>query len=605
MKMKRYLAIAIAICLAATSCEDFLTQVNPNKIESEYYFANETSLEIYTNGFISSYATAIKSFIDGDKYADTHNWDGEYLYYTDRYSSQDASNWAKGNWSSLRSINYYLENMRQAKAEPEVLDHYEGVGRFFRAMFYFEKVQLFGAVPWYDHMVDPANKEDLYKGRDSREIVCRHILEDLNYACEHCSDSPDYRVRASYIHKYVALAYKARFCLFEGTYRKYHKVDPNTLEPWTADESEMYLKQCVDACEKIMDSKVYSLVDDPAKRRTQYRDMFINADACGVYTNEFIWARDYSIALNVTNASYCINDYMINAQHANYSFNRDWVNTYLCLDGTPFTDKAGYKTMEFAQECQDRDYRMSQTIRTPGFTRAGGTTPYAPDVVYAKTGYQPCKWLTDEINDEIASASASDVPLIRYAEVLLSYAEAKAELGQLDENAWNRSVKLVRERAGVTSIYPTKADPYMVAYFQNRVTDPLILEVRRERGLEFPMENLRQDDIMRWAQGELLVKQRTGMWIPAVETELDLNGDGKPETFVSAKLKEKAGFKVLPIDAASEEIQHKLSEGDHGNIIPATGVYSRYKWEDYKYLHPIPKSALDVNPALGQNPGWN
>ena len=104
-------------------------------------------------------------------------------------------------------------------------------------------------------------------------------------------------MRASYIHRYVALALKARFCLYEGTMRKYHAVDPSTGRAWTKDESRFYLGECVKACEAIMGDGVYKLTDDPAKRQTQYRDMFTNADACGVYTDEFIWARDYDIDL--------------------------------------------------------------------------------------------------------------------------------------------------------------------------------------------------------------------------------------------------------------------------------------------------------------------
>lgn len=603
--MKKYsILIMLALGAAAvSSCKDFLIQENPNKIESEYFFTDESSLILYTNGLTRSYATAIKSFIDGDKYSDAMSWDGEYLYYTPRYTAEDATNWTTSNWSSLRSINYYLENMRKAKAPEAVLDHYEGVGRFFRAMFYISKVQTFGAVPWYDHLVDPKNPDDIYMPRTNREEVCRNILKDLDYACTHCSTDASYRNRSSFIHRYVALAIKSRFCLYEGTYRKYHKTDPSTGAAWKADESKMYLEECVKAAEEIMNSKVYGLIDSPANRKTQYRDMFINSDGAANCGKEFIWARDYDLTLKVNNTSYSINDYMCNAQHAQYSFNRDFVNTYLCLDGTPYTSKyPKYMELEFADECKDRDYRLAQTIRTPGFTRAGGTVHYAPDLVYAKTGYQPCKWLTDEINDEISGATATDVPLIRYAEVLLNYAEAKAELGQLDQAAWDRSVGLVRERAGVKSIYPTAADPYLVAYFQNRVTDPLILEVRRERGTEFPMENLRQHDIMRWAQGELLVKQKTGIWIPAIETPLDLDGDGAADSFVSEKVTEKAGLKVLSI--AKTGATHQLSEGDHGYILVATATRAGYVWSDHKYLRPIPASARLENDKLEQNPGW-
>ena len=198
-------------------------------------------------------------------------------------------------------------------------------------------------------------------------------------------------------------------------------------------------------------------------------------------------------------------------------------------DGTPFTSKyPDYDDLDLVAECTDRDYRLAQTIRTPGFTRDGGTTQWAPDVKFSKTGYQPIKWLTDDSSkDTNVAAIASDVPLIRYAEVLLAYAEAKAELGEMSEEVWDKTIKPLRERAGVKSIYPTAADPYMVEYFQNQVTDPFILEVRRERGIELTMENSRYQDIIRWHQGELFARPWKGIWIAASETSIDLNGDGK------------------------------------------------------------------------------
>ncbi|NLO00392.1 MAG: RagB/SusD family nutrient uptake outer membrane protein [Bacteroidales bacterium] len=598
--MKKYIYIVTAaLCaLATASCSDFLEKSNPNKIESEFFFTSEQSLEIYTNGLIQDYLPANTTFMNGDRYSDAQGWDGSYLFYTDNYDADDAGGWGAGNWSGLRSINYYLANMRKADAPEKVLNHYEGVGRFFRAMFYFDKVRTFGDVPWYDHMIEPDNKEDLYKARDSRELVCQKMLEDLNYACENCSADAKYMTRASYVNKYVALAMKARFCLYEGTYRKYHNANPSTGQGWSADESRMYLQECVKACKEIMDSKAYSLA-------TNYRNMFTSRDACGDgdCLKEFIWARDYSLDLVVNNDSYSVNDLMINAQHAQHAFNRDFVMTYLMTDGTPFTTKnPDYYSVKFIDEFKGRDARMAQTMRTPGFTREDGNTKWgAPDLVYAKSGYQPVKWLTDYIMDQINDKTATDVPVIRYAEVLLNYAEAKAELGELTEAVWNESVKLVRERAGVKSIYPTAADPYMVNYFLGRVTDPLILEVRRERGCEFTMENLRQHDIRRWAMGELLIKQKTGLWIDAIETPLDLNGDGKPETFVSKTVKEKAGYAVLDLNAAAG---HRLSEGDYGYILPNTAMVAGYTWSGKKYLNPIPNSAIIVNENLKQNYGW-
>ena len=597
--MKKYFAV-LFVCASFCACEDFLTQENPNKIESEYYFKDESSLEIYANGLTRSFATGIKSFVEGDYRADTHAWDGAAAYFMDNYSADDATNWTTSNWSQLRSINYYLDNMRDAVASGEILNHYEGVGRFFRALFYISKVQTFGAVPWYETSIDATDTEALFKDRDNREYVASKILEDLDYACTYCLTSSKYMVRASYIHRYVALALKARFCLYEGTMRKYHTVDPSTGKAWTKDESAFYLDQCVKACEAIMKDGPYKLTDNASKRQTQYRDMFTNADACGVYTNEFIWARDYDIDLKVT---YAINDYMINPQHANYAFTRQFIDTYLMLDGTPFTSKySNYDDLSMAAECADRDYRLSQTIRTPGFSRDGGTTLWAPDVKFSKTGYQPIKWLTDDSSkDTNVAAIASDVPLMRYAEVLLAYAEAKAELGQMTEEVWNQTIKPLRERSGVTSIYPTAADPYMVAYFQNQVTDPFILEVRRERGIELTMENSRYQDIIRWHQGELFARPWKGVWIAAVDTPLDLNADGTPETIVTANSKLQSTLNILMIDGASEA-GHKLSKGTSGNILPATAL--ERKWQDYKYVKPIPTTARQENPNLTQNPKW-
>ena len=546
--MKNHIAILIG-ALALCSCEDYLTQENPNKIESEYYFTDESSLEIYTNGFIRSFATAIKSFVDGDKNADTHSWDGQAAYFMDNYSADDATNWTTSNWSQLRSINYYLDNMRNAVASDAILDHYEGVGRFFRALFYINKVQTFGAVPWYDTSIDATDREALFKDRDNREFVASKILEDLDYACTYCLTSDKYRVRASYIHRYVALALKARFCLYEGTMRKYHAVDPSTGRAWTKDESRFYLGECVKACEAIMGDGVYKLTDDPAKRQTQYRDMFTNADACGVYTDEFIWARDYDIDLKVT---YAINNYMVNPQARQLRLHAA-VHRHL-------SDDRRYALHEQVSRLRrPRPRGRVHGSRLPSRTddpHAGFHARRRHDAVGSRREVLQDGLPADQVayrrfvEGYQCGAIASDVPLIRYAEVLLAYAEAKAELGEMSEEVWDKTIKPLRERAGVKSIYPTAADPYMVEYFQNQVTDPFILEVRRERGIELTMENSRYQDIIRWHQGELFARPWKGVWISAVDTPLDLNADGTPETIVTANPKLQSTLNILMIDGA-------------------------------------------------------
>lgn len=598
--MKKVNYIFIALIFTLVSCKDYLEQVNPNRLESETYFADESSLEIYTNGLIRSFAPAINTFINGDNNSDTHYWEGQHAYFTDAYNANDASNWGTGNWSQLRSINYYLDNMRNADASPEVLDHYEGVGRFFRAMFYIDKLQTFGAVPWYETSISNEDTEALFKDRDNRELVASKILEDLNYASTHTLASPEFRFRASYIHRYVALAMKARFALYEGTFRKYHTVDPSTAKPWTKDESELYLREAVKAAEEIMNSGLYALHDNAGNRKSQYREMFTHTDGAGAYTSEFIWVRDYDIDQLVT---YAINNQFVNSQHANRAYTRQFVNTYLMEDGTPFTSKyADYNSVDFKTETEGRDYRLAQTIRTPGFTRDNGTTQWAPDVTFSRTGYHAIKFLTDDSEkDTHVAAIASDVPIIRYAEVLLTYAEAKAELGEMTSDVWSRTITPLRERAGVASIYPSTPDPYMIEYFQGRVTDPFILEVRRERGIELTMEGYRYDDIIRWRQGELFTRQRMGIWITDVEKPLDLDDNGIAETIVTRDSRLISTLNILQIDGASQA-GHKLSNGSFGNILPSTAL--PHIWKDYKYVRPVPTTAIQENSNLSQNPGW-
>ena len=614
--MKKIIIAALAVCTLATSCQDFLTKQNPNAIESEFFFTDETALQLYTNGFIRSWMPNSSGFFGGDSTSDTQSFDGQQLFFTDRFTQMDQTSWS---WTTLRSVNYYLEKMRnettEANCSAEVLNHYEGVGRFFRALFYIDKMQTYGAVPWYDKVIDSADEEALYKERDARSVIAKHIFEDLDYAAKNCSTDAKYvDAKHTLVNKYVALAMKARFCLFEGTYRKYHTNDPSTGKAWTNEEKSegtTYLNECVKACEELMNSGKFTIIDDPNKRQTQYRAMFNTEDNASSCAKEWIWAHDYDEGYNVQNTGYSINDYFVNAQHAQYAYNRDFVMTYLCLDGNPFTSKfqgKEYYNVPFNKEFDGRDYRMKQSIRHPGFTRGNGSRHYAPDFTFAKTGYQPIKYLMDEIRDELSQATYIDFPILRYAEVLLNYAEAKAELGQMSQAIWDKTVKPIRERAGVKSIYPTTADPYMKAYFLDSVSDPFILEIRRERGTELNMEyNLRVQDDMRWHMGQLFVRQKTGMYIAEIEKDLDLDEDGVVDNIVSAQLTEKKGMYLLSINyngSTKSAAGHILSEGDHGYILVSTKYVSEYSWPEKKYLRPIPNVSVTMNEKLGQNAGW-
>lgn len=158
-------------------------------------------------------------------------------------------------WGTLRRINTLLEHVDNCEDKDAVVK-YTAISRFFRAYFYFDKVVRFGDVPWYDTQLGSAD-EDLYKPRDSRELIMSKMIKDIDFAIENLpAGKSTYRVN-----KWAALALKSRFCLFEGTYRKYHNI---SLE---GNDYKYYLNQSVAAAKEIIDNSPYKLysTENPTK----------------------------------------------------------------------------------------------------------------------------------------------------------------------------------------------------------------------------------------------------------------------------------------------------------------------------------------------------
>ena len=302
--------------------------------------------------------------------------------------------------------------------------------------------------------------------------------------------------------RWVALAFKSRVCLFEGTYRKYHD------ELGLQSTANQFLEEAAAAAKELMDNGPYSLVDNPSDVETQYRALFTSEK---INTQEVIWAIAYQTDVRMHDITWKI---FSGSYGANWSLVRPFVNMYLMRDGSRFTDRPDYATLTYDQEFADRDCRLAQTVIGPDYQRtiSGTLQPDAPNFAITSTGYMMIKWaLDDDVHVGKATANNS-IPIFRYAEVLLNYAEAMAELGRCDQSVWNATIKPLRERAGVDGSIPADYDPYVAAYFDNQTQDKWILEVRRERGVELAFEGVRYDDIMRWKQGKLI--ERT--WLPKI-----------------------------------------------------------------------------------------
>lgn len=577
--MKRIFHILIAMA-ALTACKQDLDLQPFDKLSPANAFNTEKDLQLYANSFYLilptgtdiSRSDALSDYLVGRTISN-------YIYGT--FSSTQATGWS---WANLRKVNYFLEHVGQAKITDEARNHYIGLARFFRAWFYFEMVKKFGDVPYYNKTLG-VDDPDLYKGRDPRTLVMDSVLADIDFACTNIRNTKDNT--ASQVTRWVALALKSRICLFEGTFRKYH---PQLNLSATADA---WLTEAADAANLVMTGNQYRLLTSGAADKN-YRNLFINETP---NNTEIMLAAVNSKSLRVFNDA---NWYWTSATYGGrYSFTKTFINTYLKTDGTPFTAQAGYNSIPFVNEVKDRDLRLKQSIRLGDYTRDGAAAP--PDFTYTYTGYMPIKVAVDSKATDGVAENFNSLPIIRYAEVLLNYAEAKAELGTFSQADWNATIALLRQRAGITAApFPAVADTYLQQNYFPQVTDAALLEIRRERGIELALEGFRYDDLLRWRTATLLEKQYDGMYVPALNTLMDLNEDGKMDVcFVTTIPADKVpGVYYFLID----NVQFKLSGGTSGNLILFDNL--ERKFEDYKYFYPIPYNEIILNGNLGPNPGW-
>jgi len=590
MKLNK-LWLLLVIVLAATACKK-LDQEPESTASKAAIFGSENGLQLYANSFYSilpGNSTSLDAMSDYLAVKEVPSF-----IQAGVYAPNLSSGWS---WGDLRNINYLIVNNTDPKVTAEARKNYLGLARYFRAYFYFEKVKRFGDVPWINKPLEVSDPS-LYNGRDKRTLVMDSVLADINYAAENIRASND--PTRSTITKDVALGLKSRICLFEGTFRKYH-TELNLQS--TAND---WLNHAATAAKQIMDKNTYS-INTAGGTSNSYRQVFTNA---APVTTEVMLSSICDLTLNVLNEA---NWWWTSGTYgAKASFTRTFINTYLNIDGTPFTNNSEYPTMLFKDEVKNRDLRLKQTIRSGDYKRiSGGTQVPAPPVFsYTFTGYQPIKWTLDDMYYDAGALNINSISLFRYAEVLLNYAEAKAELGTLTDADWAATIGRLRSRAGITgglTTKPTIADPYLIANYFPDISDPTILEVRRERGIELSLEGLRFADILRWKRGELMEKEWNGFYVPALNTPMDLNEDGILDVaFYQGTRPTPAVTGVTYVDVSStvsgKTNSQKLKNGSSGELIWMNEI-SR-KWNDKQYFYPIPQADVLRNPALGQNPGW-
>lgn len=599
--MKYFNKYAAGICIMLTSLgackKDFLDRQPQTAIGSDNFFNNEQDLKLYINNLYNFPGWGI---YNADQATDNAATTGAVELKSIMTGTPGPSTITTGwTWDQLRSVNYFLGNFRKAPLSEELLNHYEGLARFFRAQFYVEKVKRYSDVPWYDRAIYPNDEDLLKKARDPRTLIVDKIMEDFAFAAEHVSLTSE----SGAVNRWIVKAYQAKFALYEGTYRRYHS------ELNLASTAPRYLQNARDVSKDIIDNgkfKLYS-TGNPSE---DYLNLFNRENLTG----------NTEIILATYNENILRNSGWNETVFGNYEVSpaKDLLQDYLMKDGSYYTSRPGYEAFSFVQEFENRDPRLSQTYAYPGFvllnvdTYSQGGGLYVQQLAKNFTGYHQIKGF---INDPSTAVQQNlDVPVLRYAEILLTYAEARAELGELTQADLDLSINLLRDRVAMPHMpLNPPPDPLQNVRYPdaNAAQKAVLLEIRRERRVELALEGYRLDDLMRWNAGKLLEKEQEGIYFSGLGRH-DLTGDGVPdlmllnsgESIPAVKEKNSLGKDLIYYRAGSigQDAGVFLKNGNSGTVqtIANNGTFQEPKY----YYRPVPQNQVLLNSNLKQIFGW-
>ncbi len=470
-------------------------------------------------------------------------------------------------YKHVRRCNLLLEKA-ESYPNPEEIRQSVGEAYFFRAYSYFEFVQKFGDAIIVDKVIDVDDPRMNAKRNDRGEVI-DFIISDLRKASELMLSTSE--IAEGRVGREGADAFLSRVALYEGTWQKFRGNDARGKELCSI---------AAEAAKKVMDSGKFELFAPVSLGDSAQKYMFILEDVTSnpaglnkASNKEYIIKRCYHATLKTTGKN-LTTEVLANAQYVTAKL----VDMYLCSDGLPISVSPlfkGYETIK--SEWLNRDNRMRYTLMRPGDNFWNNTeknsridwSGSADELKRAKysnfnpwaPGYFPQKWATErQCNDKDESY---DFPVLRYAEVLLNYAEAVYERdGRISDEDLDISLNLTRTRIN-------KKMPKLSNSLVSANSLDMREEIRRERTIELFQEGFRIDDLKRWktAEKEMPMDMLGIMWI----------GEWK-----------------------SKNPNPGYSANADGRLIIETGRV----WAEKNYLHPIPVEQLQLNPNLGQNPGW-
>lgn len=589
MKLKYLSAVAAALALTVSSCD--VTDLKPwDSMTDASYWKTTQDLEMYANGLLGNFGGAS---VSGDATSDLFVQSGtpnSWMFGT--YTWSNAGGWDASFWSLIRQCNYFMARYETVKGDQATINKYVGEVRFVRANRYFNIIQNYGDAPWYDKDLQTTDTEALYKPRDPRNFVLGKIIEDLEFAAQWCTESPT----SGRPTRDAAKQQLARVCLYYGTYMKYHNEAESN--GWS---SQKLLQKAADASNELIQSGKYAIVkaDNPKDTKTfegydlPYANLFVQNDLHG--NKEVVMARYYKVP-DVTH------EVGRQAGGMGFGLSKAFIESFLMADGTPImAANSGYKgDNTIAEEIEGRDPRLWQIIATsrrPNWTSAGSrpedqmtSWDYGSTVNpnAGVTGY-PCeKFHSSNMAQWNAKSSDFDWFIYRYAEALLINAEANCELGKLNQTILDNTINKLRDRVGMAHLTMSpKADPAALDYGYS--VSPILYEIRRERAIELINEGFRWSDLLRWNGMKLLENPKTMLGMRVTD---DVRAQFNAWQVVFGG----AGIRTMDLNGKTY-----VAVFDQATMDSPGRKWSK---DDKRFLYPIPRTALQLNPALGQNPGW-
>lgn len=584
-------AAVLLIAFAATGCNDgFLDREPTDNLTDGHFWQTANDLKVYNNGIYneagnndenlflvghansawnSSFRSAMSLENRSDNGASFVSGHAAYVKIAAGLENVPDNAAAGGwQWAFLRRCNVFLDNYERADVPETVRNNYAGEAYFFRAWFYFDKVQVYGDVPLVTTVLTETSPE-LFETQTARKDVMAQVLADINRAVEYLPETWD-ASHPDRVNKYAALLLKSRICLYEGTYNKYHNLG----------DGRSWLAEAADAAGRLMASGRYALYAT-GNPRSDYRVLFSSPDLHG--NSEVIYSRTYA----TPGIGQRVSGYIV-SQNAGPT--KDFVDDFLCIepDGSalPIALSKVYSEDTYDGYFDSRDPRLSQTVLDPRREKEILNTakgyPFLKGMGVSwesATGFHLIKHY--EYQDDLKGygQETNDYPLFRYAEALLNYAEAKAELGVISQDDLDGSINQLRSRAGMPRL---DLNPPMDPKYASDGISALLVEIRRERRVELSYEQFRYHDLMRWRKGHYLKKRVLGMRLE----DTDRAAGGRYEK-TTVRTVEVGGRKYVDVYAGTDYAAERrvFDDGKH-------------------YLHPIPVNVLAKNPKLKQTPGW-